>query len=679
MQIINPYRFEEESATSFDGFGNRSRSFDGVDDYIDANSISSLNNSTSFSLGFWAKKTASNNIISVGSRVGDSTNGFWLSWWSDSVVYATARNAGGISTSYSFSYTSEWVYFSVTFDGTQVEANRLKLYINGSLVATGSGPSSLSSDGANNFLIGLWDSAYSNGKIADVRIYDTDLTATEISDLYNGTNITTNLVGHWLTDADNLLDAAGTNHGTNYGSKYSYDNPSPPVEFGSASRIFNGTSDYVNLGDSDDFSFDNAVDDSPLSFSVWFKSNLSVGNLQTLLAKATNNNSVEYLLTTSSVGGVSLVFHKSGAGYGSYIVGTSSTTYTPNQWTHVVATYDGSLLATGIKIYINGVDDTGTPVSGGAYNGQSNTTADLLIGNRNTSSGQEMSGRMADVRIYNAELTASQVSDLYAGADVQTNLIGHWLTDNDDVEDKAGTNDGTNFGSAYSDDNPPMDLIPFGQKSRTFANDYINTNTGFQSVFQSSFSISTWVRLDDGIPSNNQMLFGNQSAAPVSRVLIFLDTAGALTFGYFSNGLQARAEIDQNFANGDTGWFHYTAVVEPTGITIYKDGLVQTLDATDDGDMSAVTMGDYGTDIDCYIGARNNDGIPDLNIAGNIADFRIYDSALSASDVTKIYNRTDDKSNIHAWYLTNSDDVLDHAGNNDGTNVGSTYSNDSPS
>ena len=224
-----------------------------------------------------------------------------------------------------------------------------------------------------------------------------------------------------------------------------------------------------------------------------------------------------------------------------------------------------------------------------------------------------------------------------------------------------------------------MDLIPFGQKSRTFSSDYINTNTGFQSVFQSSFSISTWVRFDDGIPSNNQMLFGNQSATPINRVLTFLDTAGGLTFGYFSNGNQARAEIDQNFANGDTGWFHYTAVVEPTGITIYKDGLVQTLDATDDGDMSAVTMGDYGTDIDFYIGARNLNGNADLKMNGNIADFRIYDSALSASDVTKIYNRTDDKSNIHAWYLTNSDDVLDHAGTNDGTNNGSTYSADSPS
>ena len=351
---------------------------------------------------------------------------------------------------------------------------------------------------------------------------------------------------------------------------------------------------------------------------------------------------------------------------------------TSGSWIHVAGTFDNSGDATR---YVDGVQ-TGTIDDLSSYEALS-ILGDIGIGARVQTTSPlynlPLDGKIADVRLYDAELTASQISDLYAGVDVTANLVGHYLTDNDDVEDKAGTNDGTNYGSAYSDDNPPMDLIPFGQKSRTFSSDYINTNTGFQSVFQSSFSISTWVRFDDGIPSNNQMLFGNQSATPINRVLIFLDTAGGLTFGYFSNGNQARAEIDQNFANGDTGWFHYTAVVEPTGITIYKDGLVQTLDATDDGDMSAVTMGDYGTDIDCYIGARNLQGTADLKITGNIADFRIYDSALSASDVTKIYNRTDDKSNIHAWYLTNSDDVLDHAGTNDGTNNGSTYSADSPS
>ena len=471
-----------------------------------------------------------------------------------------------------------------------------------------------------------------------------------------------------------MLDAAGTNHGTNYGSKYSYDNPSPPVEFGSASRSFNGSSDYIDLGNSTEFSFSDGVQDEPFSLCAWIKCNDN-GTFRVLSKDNGTGSSREWLLSTDSGGNLNVYLISGGI-----FRGRAYTTPLPeNEWLHVSATYDGSGGANfrlGLKLYVNGVKVDNADFGAAGYVAMTpSTNNDVFIGRYATTYAD---GKIADARIYDAELTASQVSDLYSGTDVQTNLIGHWLTDNDDVEDKAGTNDGTNFGSTYSYDNPPMDLIPFGQRSRLFSSDYINTNTGFQSVFQSSFSVSTWIRFDDGTPSSSQMVFGNQSAAPISRSLIFLDNAGALTFGYFSNGMQARAEIDQNFANGDTGWFHYTAVVEPTGIKIYKDGLVQTLDATDDGDMSAVTMGDYGTDIDCYIGARNLNGSPDLKMNGNIADFRIYDSALSASDVAKIYNRTDDKSNIYAWYLTNSDDVLDHAGTNDGTNFGSTYSTDSP-
>ena len=216
----------------------------------------------------------------------------------------------------------------------------------------------------------------------------------------------------------------------------------------------------------------------------------------------------------------------------------------------------------------------------------------------------------------------------------------------------------------------------FGNASRSFdGNDYINTNTTFESVFQSSFSISTWVRFNDGIPPSAQMVFGSQTATPVNRVALFIDNAGALTFGYFSNQNQGRAEIDQNFSNGDTGWFHYTAVIEPTGITVYKDGLVQTLDATDDGDMSAVTMGDFESNLDFYIGARNINGSADNEITGKLADFRIYDTDLSASDIADLYAGTDVQTNLVGWWLTDTDDVLDYAGTNDGTNNGSTYDN----
>ena len=63
-------------------------------------------------------------------------------------------------------------------------------------------------------------------------------------------------------------------------------------------------------------------------------------------------------------------------------------------------------------------------------------------------------GRIADVRIYDAELTASQILDIYNGTTDRTNLIGQWLTNSDDVLDHAGTNDGTNVGSTYSTGSP---------------------------------------------------------------------------------------------------------------------------------------------------------------------------------------------------------------------------------
>jgi len=687
MDIINPYIHGGEALT-FDGFGNRSRSFNGVADYIsiadNANfptgaqticcwvKFNTLNSGPSGQdlITHWTTTDSYNASFAIFMPNSNGKVRFYVSEGGQLHVNVEALDA--IS-------ALEWSHVACVFTPN----DSIKIYINGSLSNTlaTTGISSLYNSSVDLVLGGRDQVSVTtplNGKLADCRIYDTDLTATEISDIYNGTNITTNLAGHWLTDADNLLDVAGTNHATNYGTKYSYDNPSPPVEFGSASRIFNGTSDCIDMGDVDGSIWQGVG--AKFSISLWVKGIPTNNGLIFGKYGAYPTAQVEWAVVGRNDGVIDFTAYGSLAA-SSYVRESTDVAALSSSWVHIGASFDQTQTdADKIKIAVNGsFVSTTNLLIGGSNIAIQNGAEDLCIGSRDEGTGFLYNGKLADVRIYSTLLAESDFNDLASGVDVGTPW-GHWLTDNDDVEDKAGTNDGTNFGSTYSYDNPPMDLVPFGQGSRTFAGDYINTNTGFQSVFQSSFSISTWVRFDDGIPSNNQMLFGHQSATtPINRVLVFLDNAGGLTFGYFSNGNQARAEIDQNFANGDTGWFHYTAVVEPTGITIYKDGLVQTLDATDDGDMSAVTMGDYGTDIDFYIGARNLDGTSDLNMTGNIADLRIYDSALSASDVTKIYNRTDDKSNIHAWYLTNSDDVLDHAGTNDGTNFGSTYSTDSPS
>ena len=75
-----------------------------------------------------------------------------------------------------------------------------------------------------------------------------------------------------------------------------------------------------------------------------------------------------------------------------------------------------------------------------------------------TKTAYEFDGLIADVRIYEDILTSGEAGDLASGIDVQSSLVGWWITDVDDgtttITDYAGTNDGTNSGSTYDAEGP---------------------------------------------------------------------------------------------------------------------------------------------------------------------------------------------------------------------------------
>jgi concanavalin A-like lectin/glucanase superfamily protein len=96
---------------------------------------------------------------------------------------------------------------------------------------------------------------------------------------------------------------------------------------------------------------------------------------------------------------------------------TSPNTYNDNQWHYAIVTYDGST----VRLYIDGVqvgskstsgasaDKTGTqPVRIGANSRTSPPTANFFIGN------------VDEVRVWNDDLTAQQVSDAFAGTSFNT-------------------------------------------------------------------------------------------------------------------------------------------------------------------------------------------------------------------------------------------------------------------
>ena len=160
----------------------RSFSFDGVNDYFDAD-ISALNNATALTFSGWVKKT-SGNVVGFESFNG-STDRAILYWWSDNNVYWSVRNGSASAAASSSLTTYDWNHIAGTFEGS---TNTIKLYINGSLVDTQTGqPSSTSGNLSNNFHIGLSNgSTYSNGSIDEVAIWaNSALSSAAVTEIYN--------------------------------------------------------------------------------------------------------------------------------------------------------------------------------------------------------------------------------------------------------------------------------------------------------------------------------------------------------------------------------------------------------------------------------------------------------------------------------------------------------------
>ena len=173
---------------------------------------------------------------------------------------------------------------------------------------------------------------------------------------------------------------------------------------------------------------------------------------------------------------------------------------------------------------------------------------------------------------------------------------------------------------------------------------YIEAQDTLESVFQASYSISLWLKADDGQPSSDQSLFGVRTSANSSInnvVRGMIKTNGKLFFTYQDGLNDAPAETySAVFSDGATDWTHVAIVVSESAdqIYIYVNGSVQTLHPTYNGDTSALTFSNFGTSNNFPIGGRNNLGTVGQFFSGKIDEVAIWDTALSASDVTSIYN-----------------------------------------
>jgi hypothetical protein len=170
-------------------------SFNGTDQYLSAEYNSSLNLSTAFTISTWINisgGTSFRGILAKGSI--SNAHGVYSMAIVDSNnnvrIYLNGATAGTTNTTLS---NNIWYHLAAVYDGSgSTNADKLKLYINGvnTTLTLATIPSSIISN-TENLHIGAYynTSLLFNGKIDEVGILNTALSADKITQIYDATAV----------------------------------------------------------------------------------------------------------------------------------------------------------------------------------------------------------------------------------------------------------------------------------------------------------------------------------------------------------------------------------------------------------------------------------------------------------------------------------------------------------
>lgn len=192
----------------------------------------------------------------------------------------------------------------------------------------------------------------------------------------------------------------------------------PGLLFGdpnNTSFLFWGGSGRINLGDEYNFS-DFSSQDSAFSLEAWIRPT-NVGGMHPVFGKSSPNT--EYLLRINSG---QLEFALYGDSGSHLKIQTSGTALTVDTSYHVVATYDGSSLIDGLKIYIDGTEAAVTQSSISYTNMYQGATQYTYIGKSDT---DYFEGIIDEAAIFGRELESYEVHDHYI-AGLNSNNAGEY-------------------------------------------------------------------------------------------------------------------------------------------------------------------------------------------------------------------------------------------------------------
>ncbi len=409
--------------------------FGGTDEYVTMGNVLSFDFSDTFSISCWFKTTSSSDEFILSKRTA-TFQGYdlYIFGGGGSVRFECLQDgSNNISVdTQSGLNDGSWHHLVATYDGT-ASSSGMTLYVDGVVVTTNAAdngtPSAMTNTDSFNF--GTRTDGGSNfytGALDEVVVYDVELAASDVSDLYNNgwgvlaTEVSSfpGCVGYWRCgDYDTnptITDKASSsgNDGTMINMEavdIQGDVPSGPGSLSEESLYFDGSTEYVTMGDV--LGYDRL---DSFSLSVWIK---TTGASEFLIGKQNGGSPYTgYGLSLNASGLV--LFEMTNTTSTNWIQVVTTLSVNDDQWYHLCVTYDGSSSASGVTIYINGEVASITTLND-SLTASIATTNEFRIGSRD--SGVYAVGNIDESSIYNIELSAAQVGDIYNGGD-PTNLLG---------------------------------------------------------------------------------------------------------------------------------------------------------------------------------------------------------------------------------------------------------------
>jgi hypothetical protein len=436
------------------------------------------------------------------------------------------------------------------------------------------------------------------------------------------------LVGHWTFDGKDMVQNVADSSGQgNNGNLVGYTSTTTVAGKIGQALGFNGTSQYVDVSTVPTAS-------NPLSVSAWVyptsfsQSSFGGGVGGTIIDENEGGGSAGWLLGINNSNRI--WFWPSGGGDR-----FSTNTVPINKWTHVVATYDG----TNLLLYINGTLDSTQTMS--APHGSATF---FRVGARSWITGF-WKGSLDDVRIYNRALSTAEIAQLYRSTsstinktvnipNIDNGIVGHWTFDGKDmVQNVADSSGQGNNGNLVGYTSTTTVAGKIGQAlSFNGTSQYVRSNTTNNVTMSgSSLTIGLWLYLRStptyGVlinkgTNNNSMLW--------DWGLLFTSGGGDLFLIRNGSNLSPTGiVIPQN------QWVFITATISDTQSLFYLNGVLKN---SQGGVGIGATNNTLGRLVEMMGAGSNQAGSSFVN--GQLDDVRIYNRALSTSEITQLYRST---------------------------------------